>query len=66
MLDPRRVPVAARSTLVERRQAIIGATPEGRIPFVAFTMRGGLIRVVTAYDAPLRYRRAYRRRSRRR
>ncbi len=46
---------------VERRSGFIGATEAGRILYVAYTKRGGVIRVVTARDANSREKRSYRR-----
>jgi len=62
ILDPRRMAAAARSTPTERRTGIVGETEEGRLLFVAFTVRQEMIRVITAYDANERQRRQYRRR----
>jgi uncharacterized protein len=64
ILDPRQIPDVAYSTPTERRHAIIGTTGTGRILFVVFTLRRGRIRVVTAFTAPRRARRRYRRRRR--
>jgi len=43
----------------EDRQAIIGRTAKGRTLVVVFTMRGDRFRVVTAWPANRRHRRAY-------
>ncbi len=59
--DPRRIPAPAYSTETERRFAAVGATAEGRILFVVYTQRKGMVRVVTAREAGDRYRRRYRR-----
>jgi uncharacterized protein len=60
VLDPERVPATAYRTTAERRWAILGATEEGRLLFVVFTRRSGLLRVVTARDVTLQERRRYR------
>ena len=62
LLDPRRLSTAARRVTGERRFAAIGATEEGRILLVVFTVRHGMVRVVTAHDASSRDKRRYRRR----
>ncbi|HYU20167.1 MAG TPA: BrnT family toxin [Chloroflexota bacterium] len=51
LLDARRVPAPAYQVASERRRAVLGATPEGRLLFVVFMHRGGAIRVITARDA---------------
>jgi uncharacterized protein len=61
ILDPDRVATRAHSTPTERRRGIIGMTEAGRILVVIYTTRQGSIRVVTAYDAPERLKRQYRR-----
>jgi uncharacterized DUF497 family protein len=43
----------------EERRLIVGATKGGRILNVVWTIRDGLIRVVTAYEAKGKYRRAF-------
>jgi uncharacterized DUF497 family protein len=58
--DPRRIARSAYNTPAERRSAIIGATTAGRLLFVVFTLREGLVRVVTARDATPAERRRYR------
>ena len=64
LLDPEGVPAAAYNVAtnsgVERRSGFIGATEAGRILYVAYTKRGGVIRVVTARDANSREKRSYR------
>lgn len=40
----------------EERYKSLGATSQGRILIVVWTVRGGRIRPVTAYAAPKRYR----------
>lgn len=64
VLDSRRIPAVARSTLTEQRIGIVGMTVTARLLFVAFTERHEMIRVITAYDATERQRRQYRRRRR--
>ena len=60
-LDPDRVPARANRSRMEERRAVIGATQEGRILVVVYTVRGTAVRVVTAYDAGERRKRQYRR-----
>ncbi len=60
LVDPRRIIVPAYSVATERRQAVLGATEVGRVLFVVFTRRRGLIRVITARDASARAKRRYR------
>ena len=43
----------------EDRYRVLGKTDEGRILFLAFTLRGGRIRVITARDANKKERKAY-------
>ncbi len=62
ILDSRRIRAPATSTPSERRRAIIGMTDVGRVLLVVFTVRRGMLRVVTAYDADEQQRRQYRRR----
>lgn len=62
--DPERVPARAYQTPIERRRAIIGASETGRILYVVYTMREGMIRIVTAREAEERFRRQYRRQGR--
>ncbi|MBB5234894.1 BrnT family toxin [Deinococcus budaensis] len=60
--DPDRVAAPAyRAKNGERRQAVTGKTEAGRILTVVLTRRGGLFRVVTAREANVSERRAYRR-----
>jgi uncharacterized protein len=61
LLDSRRVPTPAYSVQGERRRGIIGATEEGRILVVIFTVWRRRRRVVTAYDAAPTEKRRYRR-----
>ena len=58
--DPRRIGVPAYDADIERR-AILGATIDGRVLFVVFTIRRGRLRVVAARDATTTQRRRYRR-----
>lgn len=60
LLDAGRIGVPTYSVGNERRWAALGATAAGRIVFVVFTRRHGLIRVVTARDATAREQRRYR------
>ncbi len=48
----------AHSTEEDRYQ-VLGKTDEGRILFLAFTLRGNRIRVITARDANRKERKAY-------
>ena len=59
--DSRRIGVSPRKVSQERRWAMLGSTQYGRILFVVFTRREGLIRVVTARDATDKEKRTYRR-----
>lgn len=61
LLAPRRVAAPAYSLQGERRRGVLGETDSGRLLFVVFTHRRGLIRVVTARDATPRERLRYRR-----
>ena len=50
--DPDRLPISAhQGPMGERRSGIIGATEDGRVPTVVFTVRDERVRVVTARDA---------------
>ncbi len=60
--DPDRVSREAYNTSTERRRGIIGATNDGRLLTIIFTVRRGRIRVVTAWDADDRDARRYDRR----
>jgi uncharacterized DUF497 family protein len=62
LLDPHRIGTDAYNAEAERRWAAIGATEDGRILYVVYTVRGGRVRVITAYDASPTDRRRYRRR----
>lgn len=61
LLDPKRVGTSARKVSEEKRWVMIGSTQYGRILFVVFTRREGMIRVVTARDATYKEKRTYRR-----
>jgi len=61
LMDPRRTKAPAYSTERERRRAALGATMDGRLLFVVYTVRHGRLRVVAARDATARQRRRYRR-----
>jgi uncharacterized protein len=58
--DPQRIGASAQKSQ-EKRWALLGSTLEGRILFVVFTRRDGMIRVVTARDATDTEKRRYRR-----
>lgn len=60
-LDSKRVGTSVRKVSQEKRWAMIGSTQYGRILFVVFTQREGMIRVVTARDATDKEKRTYRR-----
>lgn len=61
MADPRRIRADAYQVPGEQRRAIVGATEGGRILYVVYTRRGGMVRVVTARDAVATEQRRYRR-----
>ena len=61
LTDPRRIGVSAYDADNERRRAVLGATIDGRLLFVVFTIRRGKLRVVAARDATTVQRRHYRR-----
>lgn len=63
--DPVRISVHAYGVPRERRYGIAGATGAGRILFVVYAMREGLIRPVTAREAGERDKRRYRENKRR-
>lgn len=63
--DPLRVSVNVYGAPRERRYGIAGATGAGRILFVVYAMREGLIRPVTARGAGERDKRRYRENKRR-
>ena len=58
--DPRRVAVEAYNVPLETRRAILGMTETGRLLHVVYTMRHGLIRVVSAREVTRRNQRRYR------
>jgi uncharacterized protein len=60
LIDPRRVGASPKKVSEEKRWAVLGNTSEGRILFVVFTRRAGMIRVVTARDATEQEKRRYR------
>jgi uncharacterized DUF497 family protein len=51
VLDPEGFAVDAYDKPGERREALVGATGEGRIMLVVYTMRGGKVRPITSRDA---------------
>jgi uncharacterized DUF497 family protein len=61
LTDQRRLGAPAYNVDDERRRAILGATADGRLLFVVFTIRRGLLRVVAARDATRAQRRRYKR-----
>ncbi len=61
LLDPARIGVPAYRVGREQRWAALGATEDGRLLFVVFTLRRSKVRVVTARDANPREKRRYRR-----
>jgi len=61
LLDPDRVGASAYNVRGQRRWAALGATQAGRVLFVVFTVRSGVVRVITARDAGRAERRRYRR-----
>jgi uncharacterized DUF497 family protein len=60
LTDPRRIGTPAYDADNERRLAILGATADGRVLFVVFTIRQGKVRAVAARDATSAQRRRYR------
>ncbi|MGE3599973.1 MAG: BrnT family toxin, partial [Dehalococcoidia bacterium] len=62
--DPGRVVREAYNTPMERRRGIVGVTRDGRLLTVIYTIRRGMIRVISAWDADERDARRYRRRRR--
>lgn len=60
LLDRRPIGAPAYAVEGETRFAVLGATEQGRVIFVAFTRRGRNVRVVTARDATPVERRRYR------
>jgi uncharacterized DUF497 family protein len=61
LTDTHRVGAPAYNTPNERRQAALGATLDGRVLYVVYTLRRGAVRVVTARDVIPAERRRYRR-----
>lgn len=59
LTDPHRQSRGAYTVDGERRAALLGATPQGRVLFIVYTLRDGAIRVVTAFPARPRLRREY-------
>ena len=59
--DPKVVRVPTPRIDGERRQAIVGHTNNDRLLFIVFTMRRGLVRIISARDANEAERRQYRR-----
>src|SRR5256885_1737500 len=57
LTDPRRIRAPAYDVDNEQRRAVVGATLDGRILFVVYTVRQGTLRVVAARDASARQRR---------
>lgn len=47
-----------------KRHVVVGATDAGRCLTVVYVVRAGAVRVVTAFDAPEKHRRMFRRRRR--
>ena len=64
LADPLRIAGRAYNTYGERRTAAVGATLDGRILYVVYTLRYGKYRVITARDAEPSERIRYRRRKR--
>jgi uncharacterized protein len=62
--DPDRVRAEVYNKPNERRRAFTGVTEEGRLLTVVYTLRRGMIRVVTAREADERETRRYDRRRR--
>jgi uncharacterized protein len=61
LLDPEGFGTDAYDVPREQREALVGATGEGRILFVVYTIRGEKVRPVTARDASDAQKRRYRR-----
>jgi len=61
MLDPEGFGTDAYDVPGEQREALVGATEEGRILLVVYTMRGEKVRPVTVRDASDTQKRRYRR-----
>jgi uncharacterized DUF497 family protein len=63
LLDPERVKSDARNVAGEKREALIGATDDGRILHIVYTRRGSegaKVRPITARDADETEKRRYR------
>jgi uncharacterized DUF497 family protein len=61
MLDPRRRPASAYSVEGEQRRALVGATEDGRVLYVVYTLRSGRVRVISSRNATRSEQRQYRR-----
>ena len=61
LLDPEGFGADAYDVPGERREALVGATEEGRILFVVYAIRGEKVRPITARDAGETQKRRYRR-----
>ena len=59
LLDPDGIRTDVYNSGRERRRGFIGATVADRVLFIAYTMRAGRVRVVTARDATEAERRRY-------
>lgn len=60
--DPKQVPAGRSIVDEEEYEAIVGATADGTLVFVVYTVRGDRLRVATARKATRRERRLYTRR----
>jgi uncharacterized DUF497 family protein len=58
--DPARRPAPAYNTPTEHRRALLGATEQGHILYLVFSLRGSGVRIITARDADVGERRRYR------
>jgi uncharacterized DUF497 family protein len=58
--DPGRIDSRAYDKDGERRSALVGRTGQGRIIFVAYTLRGDRIRIISARPARIYEREQYR------
>lgn len=61
LLDPDGFGIDAYDVPREQREALIGATEEGRILLIVYTVRGGKVRPITARDASGVQKKRYRR-----
>ncbi len=61
LFDRQKIGISAYQRENEQRWAAIGKSYNGRVLFVVFTRRNGLIRVITARDATPKEKRRYRR-----